>query len=300
MRLIKDTNIDFLKRRKIALIFSLSIMAIGIIFLVINGGPNFGIDFLGGTLLELRFEKPVTIGEIRDSLSKINLGASEIKEYGSNREILIRTMEEMEGTELSERIKETIRQDFPDNPFTEQRMEKVGPKIGSELIQKAIWAVLIAMVFILIYISWRFEFKFAIGAIIALFHDVFITLCAFFILNAEFDLPVIAAILTIVGYSLNDTIVVYDRIRENLKVLRKERYDYIINKSINDTLSRTLITSLTTLFVVLVLFVAGGEVIHDFALALLVGILIGTYSSVFVASPVLVEWYNRREQKKKR
>jgi len=300
MRLIKDTNIDFLNRRRLALIFSLSLIVIGIVFLVLHGGANLGIDFRGGTLMVLRFENPVAISDIRNSLNRINLGDSEIKRFGSSREILIRTMEQAEGTDLSDQIKSIFEEDFSGNAFTEERLEKVGPKIGKELIRKAIWAILIALFCILIYISVRFELKFAIGAIIALFHDVLITLCAFFVFNTEFNLPIVGALLTIVGYSLNDTIVVYDRIRENLKVLRKEKYEYIINKSINETLSRTLITSLTTITVVFILFIAGGEVIHNFALALLIGIIIGTYSSIFIASPVLVEWYNWREQKKKR
>ncbi|RKY89745.1 protein translocase subunit SecF [candidate division KSB1 bacterium] len=300
MRIVKDTDIDFIGNRRLAITISISLIIIGLIFLFIHKGPNFGIDFKGGTLMELRFKEPVMVSDIRASLSKINLGDSEIKEFGSSREILIRTMEKEEGTEISDLIKETLKKDFPDNPFEEERLEKVGPKIGSELIRRAIWSILIAMLFILIYISWRFEFIFAIGAIIALFHDVLITLGAFFIFNKEFNLPIVAAILTIVGYSLNDTIVVYDRIRENLKVLRKEKYTYIINRSINQTLSITLITSLTTLTVVIVLFVAGGEVINNFAFALLIGIIVGTYSSIFIASPVLIEWQNWREQKKKR
>jgi preprotein translocase SecF subunit len=177
-------------------------------------------------------------------------------------------------------------------------VEKVGPKIGAELRKAALWAIIIALFFILLYISWRFEFIFAVGAIAALFHDVLITLGVFSVLRLEISLAIIAAFLTIVGYSLNDTIVVFDRIRENLKVLRRETYENIINTSINQSLSRTIVTSLTTLIVVSILYFFGGEVIHNFAFALIIGVLIGTYSSIFIASPILVEWEKRRELKK--
>jgi preprotein translocase subunit SecF len=238
------------------------------------------------------------VAEVRSALTQVGFGNAEIKNFGSGKEILVRVQQQETGTEISDAIKAEISKAFPDNPYTVQMIEKVGPKIGAELRTAAVWAVLIAMFCILIYISWRFEFVFAVGAIVALFHDVIITLGVFSLLRLEISLNVIAAFLTIVGYSLNDTIVVFDRIRENLKVLRRETYENIINISINQTLSRTILTSGTTLIVVLVLYLFGGEVIHNFAFGLLIGIGIGTYSSIFVASPILVEWEKQRQLKK--
>jgi len=300
MELIKrDINIDFLSKQKFAAIISATLIIIGLFSLVIHGGPNYGIDFKGGTLVQLRFETPVAIGDIRSALSEINLGDSEIKQFGDAREILIRTeiLEEIEG--VSDNIMEILRERFSGNAIELERIETVGPKIGGELIQAAIFSIGLALFFLIIYISWRFEFKFALGAIVALVHDVLITIGIFSVLNKEITLSIVAALLTIVGYSLNDTIVVSDRIRENLKVLRRQDFYTIINRSLNQTLSRTIITSVTTLIVVLILFIWGGEVIKDFAFALIVGVTIGTYSSVFVAIPIVVKYYDWREGKKR-
>jgi preprotein translocase subunit SecF len=280
------------------MLFSLALILVSIVSLIAQGGPKYGIDFLGGTSIELKFEKDISVAEVRSALTQVGFGNAEIKNFGSGKEILVRVQQQETGTEISDAIKAEISKAFPDNPYTVQMIEKVGPKIGAELRTAAVWAVLIAMFCILIYISWRFEFVFAVGAIVALFHDVIITLGVFSLLRLEISLNVIAAFLTIVGYSLNDTIVVFDRIRENLKVLRRETYENIINISINQTLSRTILTSGTTLIVVLVLYLFGGEVIHNFAFGLLIGIGIGTYSSIFVASPILVEWEKQRQLKK--
>lgn len=299
MQILKDTHFDFVGRRKKAFLISIGMIIVGLVSLIAHKGPAFSIDFAGGTLLQIRFEKILTVQEVRSSLDKIGWGGSEIQKFGLGNEVLIRVKKQEVGTRVADQIKEVLARDFPDNKFEVRREEKVGPKIGKELKGKAVWAILYAMIGILIYVSWRFEFKFAVGAIVALFHDVLITLGIFSIMNKEISLAIVAALLTIVGYSLNDTIVVFDRIREDLTIMRSQRYDAIINASINQTLSRTIITSLTTLVVVVCLFSLGGEVIQDFSFALMVGVIVGTYSSIFVASPVLIEWHSRLLAKKR-
>jgi preprotein translocase subunit SecF len=292
MRFFSNTNIDFLRIRKIGFVFSGILIIIGTISMIGHGGLHYNIDFTGGTLVQLKFEKNVKIEDIRAALTSQGYGDAEIKHFGTENEIVIRTGVNQSAEELSGRFEPIINAALPDNPFVEQRLEKVGPKIGKELIVDAVSAIFWALVLILFYVMWRFELKFALGAIIALLHDVFITLGIFSLLDIEISAPIIAAVLTIVGYSLNDTIVVFDRIRENLKVKQKDSLLFIniVNKSLNETLSRTIITSLTTLIVVTILFFFGGEVLRSFAFALIVGIVIGTYSSIFVASPIVVEW----------
>jgi len=299
MQFFQDLNIDFVGKRKIGYIFSGSLILLGILSLIIHKGPKYGIDFTGGTSLELKFEKSISTADLRGSISDIGFGDAEIKQIGlaSENEFIIRVQKQQEGTEASTIIEEEFTKDFPDNPYDLRSAQEVGPKIGGELRRAALMAVFISLLGILIYISWRFEFKFAIGAVIALFHDVLITLGLFSLLQLEVSLVVVAAFLTIVGYSLNDTIVVFDRIRENQKIMRRESLAGIINVSLNQTLSRTVITSLTTLIVVAVLFIMGGEVVHTFAFALLVGVVIGTYSSLFVASPIVLEWHSRAAAK---
>ncbi len=299
MEFFRNTNVDFIGKRKIAVLSSGLVILIGLLAMLVEG-PVYGIDFLGGTSIQLTFERPVKVAAVRTSLGKIGFGKAEIKHFGAPNEILIRVGETSATEDLAKRIEDEISKDFSDNPYEVGMIEKVGPKIGSELRRAAVWAVLAAMGFILLYISWRFEFVFAIGAIVALFHDVLITLGVFTILRLEISLAIVAAFLTIVGYSLNDTIVVFDRIRENLRLLRREGFERVINVSINQTLSRTVMTSLTTLLVVLILFLFGGEVIRNFAFALLIGVVVGTYSSVFIASPIVVEWEKKRELKKPR
>ncbi|MCZ6820098.1 MAG: protein translocase subunit SecF [Calditrichaeota bacterium] len=300
MEFLVNAKFDFVSKRKAALVFSGTLILVGLGSLIVHKGPHYGIDFLGGTSIELEFEQPIAISDVRSAVSKAGFGKAEIKNFGAPNEILIRVQEQEAGTEISGAIKASISKAFPDNSYTVQLVEKVGPKIGAELRSSAFWAILIALLGILMYISWRFEFMFAVGAIVALFHDVLITLGVFSVLGLEISLAIIAAFLTIVGYSLNDTIVVFDRIRENLKVLRRETYEAVVNTSINQSLTRTIVTSLTTLAVVTILYFFGGEVIHNFAFALIIGVLIGTYSSIFIASPVVVEWEKRREAKKGR
>jgi preprotein translocase subunit SecF len=300
MRFFANTNINFIDNRKIGFIISGLLILIGMFSIIFHGGLHYNIDFTGGTLVQLKFEKPVSIEDIRSALTSEGYGDSEIKHFGTPYEVVIRAGLTETTDELSNTFEPIIRKALPDNPFVEQRLEKVGPKIGKELIVDFMSAIFWAIILILFYVMWRFEFRFALGAILALIHDVFITLGVFSILDIEISAPIIAAVLTIVGYSLNDTIVVFDRIRENIKVRQKDNSGFIgtVNKSLNETLSRTIITSLTTLFVVTVLFFFGGEVLRSFAFALIVGIVIGTYSSIFVASPFVVEWQLRRSKAK--
>ncbi len=300
MELIKKpTHIDFMGRFRPALMFSVLMILAGVVSVFMHGGLKFGIDFAGGTLVQLKFESPPAIESIRSGLKEIGLGDSTIQEFGSPDTILIR-VEQSEGKleEMGARIKESLEQTKGFAGITVERVEMVGPKVGKDLRQKAMLSIIYAIIGIVIYISWRFEFQYAIAAIIALVHDVLITMGAFSVLDKEFTLVLVAAFLTIIGYSLNDTIVIFDRIRENTRRKSKEPLRDIINTSINQTLSRTLLTSGTTLMVVAALFFLGGEIIHDFSFALLVGVVVGTYSSIFIASVFLVYWESRAHPKK--
>jgi preprotein translocase SecF subunit len=273
----------------------------GIFSLIINNGPKLSIDFKGGTLIAVHYTKPININDLRSQLKNVNINGqsfdfstSEIKHFGDNSNVSVRIANlENEPEKFSQNFVDILKNIYPD-ALPESKddfilsIDKVSPKVGSELSGKAIMAIIYAITLILIYISFRFEFTYAIGAIAAIAHDVIITLGVFSILGYEISLSVIAAFLTIVGYSLNDTIVIFDRIRENMKALKREPVVSIVNKSINESLSRTVVTSLTTLFVVLTLYFFGGEVIHYFSFALIIGVLVGTYSSIFVASLIVV------------
>jgi preprotein translocase subunit SecF len=300
MEFIKPgTTFDFIGRRWIAISASAVLIVIGLLTAGIRG-INYGIDFAGGTLVELRMPRDVDIEDVRRELRGIGMGDSTIQHYGSKDEILIRMMRSPKRVEgLQGEIIKALEVVYGQGNIELRRTEVVGPQVGAALRKQAALAMAYALIGILIYITIRFEFRFAVAAILALVHDVLITLGAFAVTNKELSLPVIAAFLTIVGYSLNDTIVVFDRIRENLKLFRRESYEAVFNRSINETLSRTILTSLTTMLVVLALFFLGGEVIHDFAFALLVGIVVGTYSSIFVASPILVFWQRLMPSKKR-
>ena len=302
MRIIKDTQINFMSRTFLASCFSAFLILSGSISLISNGGPKLSIDFKGGTLVTVNFTGPVDINKIRSSISSVSMDGQnfdfskeEIKHFGDETNIAIRIASlEDEPPRFANRVAESLASVYPNllpqnkNDFI-LSIDAVSPKVGSELSGDAILAILYALGLILIYISIRFEFKFAVGAIAALTHDVLITLGIFSILGFEISLAVIAAFLTIVGYSLNDTIVIFDRIRENIKNLKGAPLDAVINQSINESLSRTIVTSLTTFLVVLILFLFGGEVIHTFSFAMIVGVIIGTYSSIFVASPVVIK-----------
>jgi preprotein translocase subunit SecF len=303
MQLIKpDINIDFVGKRKIALFVSIALILIGFASLVIKGGPNYGIDFAGGTLVQVRFAQPTDASAIKKAMKGIDLGSVVVQRFGDNQnEFLIRVEQstaELQG--LSVQIKNALEETYEKGDVDIRRVEMVGPQVGKDLRSKGLKAIFYAMLGLLAYISWRFEFRFAVGAIVALIHDVAITLGAFSLFNKEIDLPIIAAFLAIIGYSLNDTIIVYDRIRENIKIHKGKPLKEVINLSVNQSLSRTIITSLTTFVVVLILAIFGGRVLFGFSIAMVVGVIVGTYSSMFVAAPVLIAWEHRFKEKEKK
>jgi len=348
MQFVKsDININFIGKKKEAFILSLILIGVTLASLLIHKGPRYGIDFAGGTLIQVKFSSAVDLDIIQSGLKTVGLEKSSVQLFGdpADNEYLIRTERSEEKSEgLSSKVSAALAEASGETVEI-GRFEMVGPQVGKDLREKALKAMFFALLFITIYISGRFEsewiksgimagllisavvfahniftyinwdvgigyliavalivtivlfwvlqLKYAMGAIVALVHDVTITIGVFSILNLEFTLPIIAALLTIIGYSLNDTIIVFDRIRENLKKYRKESLAVIINKSINETISRTILTSLTTLMVVVTLFFLGGGIIHNFAFAMIIGVLIGTYSSIFVASPILLAWQER-------
>ncbi len=386
MQFFGKTNIDFVGFRYKAFILSGVIIVAGLVSMFVKGGLKLGVDFKGGTIVQVRFDEPVPIADMRVSMTRIGYDKAEIQEFGDADEFILRIeavseeedaskilgeglaktapgfnwrvvssreqapdpsrnfdgatlvvveadslpalpvlVESLRGAgysildaagetstraafrlplfgaeaKVADEIKAELAKDFPERTVEIRRTETVGPKIGKELANRAWAAIVVSLFGILVYVSWRFEFKFAVGAILALAHDVLITTGIFSILGKEISLVIVAALLTIVGYSINDTIVVFDRIRENFGLRRRESYEGMINVSVNETLSRTIITAGTTLLAVLFLLFFGGEVIHDFALAMTIGILTGTYSSVFVASSLVVEWQNRITMRRK-
>jgi preprotein translocase subunit SecF len=339
MQFIKsDINIDFIGKRKIAFFLSALFILISIGSLIVKKGPRYGIDFAGGTLIQVRFEKPVEVESIKSGLAALGMEGSSVQAFGDagDNEFLVRTDTSLTtSADFSDRLKSALTS-ATGNAAEIRRVEMVGPQVGKDLREKALFAMFCALLFITIYISGRFELKwmisglvaallvsavyalglfnvsvpvlmvaamvvtlvlfwflelkYAMGAIVALVHDVTITVGIFSLCDKEFTLPIIAALLTIIGYSLNDTIIVFDRIRENLRRYHKNSLDVIINRSVNETLSRTILTSGTTMLVLLSLFILGGGIIHDFAFAMIVGVGVGTYSSIFVASPILMFW----------
>lgn len=299
IQLIKNTNINFIGVRRIAVTVSVVFILVGIVSIALHKGLNLSIDFAGGTLIQVKFEKPVSadLGKIRPIISALNYGTPEVKTIGqvTNNELQLTVRDPGKGSVVADEIREVLKKEYSENPFEVRKVEKVGPKIGGELRKNAIIAALLSLLAILIYIGFRFHLPFGVAAVIPLFHDVLVTLTVFSILNREISLPFLAAMLTIIGYSLNDTIVIFDRIRENMRTgsIKGDKFIELVNKSINQTLSRTIITSLTTLFVVTTLFILGSETIKDFALALLIGIIVGTYSTIYIASPVLISWHKK-------
>ena len=288
MRFLNKTNIDFISKQKIIGFLSIALIIAGITSLIMKGGPLLSIDFTGGTVAQVKFEKPVELSQLRNTLSEFGFKGAEIVEFGSPDEILIKTQFSGSSSEISEQLTLAL-----GKTFTLRRVESVGPKIGKELQSDALKAIGLALVLILIYITFRFDRYYALGSVMALIHDVLITLGIFSLLDYEINLSIVAAFLTIVGYSLNDTIVVFDRIRENIPKYMKKTLNDIVNISLNETLNRTVITSLTTMMVVVILFIWGGKVINLFAFALIIGVFVGTYSSLFVASPVMVYFEKR-------
>ena len=288
MRFLSKTNINFISKQKFTAFLSVVLIIAGITSLIMKGGPFLSIDFTGGTVAQVKFNKTIEITQLRSTLSEYGFKGAEIVEFGNPKEILIKTQVSGSTAEISEKLTAAL-----GDTFTLRRVESVGPKIGKELQADALRAIGLALLLILIYIAFRFDRYYALGSVMALMHDVLITLGVFSLLDYEINLSIVAAFLTIVGYSLNDTIVVFDRIRENIPKHMKKMIDEVVNISLNETLNRTVITSLTTLMVVVILFVWGGEVINLFAFALIVGIFIGTYSSIFVASPVMAYFEKR-------
>lgn len=286
---IARMQFDFLGKRKIALIGSGILIAVSLISLLAQG-LRLGIDFTGGTLVEVGYEQPVDLGVIRERLQQGGFEEASVQHFGTSKDILIRLApkgELIDSADLSNEVMQVLNEDTASRGEL-RRVEFVGPQIGEELTEDGGLALLYSLFGILIYVAWRFEYRFALGAVAALAHDVIITLGLFSVLRLEFDLTVLAAILAVIGYSLNDTIVVFDRIRENFRKIRKGTPEKVMNDSLNQTLSRTLMTGLTTLLVLGALLFLGGEIIQNFALALIIGIVVGTYSSIYIASPIVL------------
>ncbi len=296
MRFFRNASYDFLSVRRRAYIVSGVLLLAGMGSLVLHGGPRYGVDFTGGTLLQVEFFEQTSVADLRDVLSAAGMENAQIQQLGDSNEFMIRT-QDFEG--IVDRASEVLAGAYGADGFT-MSADAVGPKVGSELQRKAAIAILMSFALTLVYLAFRFEWRFGIAAIVATFHDLTITFGFISLFNIEITLATVAALLTILGYSLNDTIVVFDRIRENLKKRRKDPYADIVNSSINETLPRTVLTSGTTLATLLALFILGGTVVRPFALVLILGILIGTYSSIFVASPVLLEIEDRSRRKEKK
>lgn len=316
MRIFKNKiDINFTKNKRFMFILSAVLILAGLTSLILNKGPKYSIDFVGGLSMQVDLSpkddsyQKITISQLREAFLQEDFESVEIqqiKNINDNRSIFLINSKIFDksitnGTDA--KIKTLLKKRFPNHTAKEDMVrfsEKIGPKVGEELKIKALWAIFYSLIGIIIYIWWRFEFIYGVAAVIALFHDVLITIGIFSLLGLEISLSIVAALLTIVGYSLNDTIVVFDRIREDKKLYRRESLEFIVNKSINQTLSRTVITSLTTFIVVLFLYLFGGSIIHNFAFALMIGIIVGTYSSIFIASPLLMEYEDRKHKKVRR
>src|SRR4029078_4432751 len=291
LEILGKTNFDFMGKRHLAFIFSGIMAVLGIVAIVqiSRGAANLGIDFAGGTAVQLKFDQPIRIDEARKVLEAHGLSNAELQEFGQENKLLIRlkastTIEE----KVADRVVAVFTKEFSSNHFVVDSSTEIGPTIGQKLQQDALIAVAISFAGIILYVAARFELRFGIAAALATFHDVLAVLGGFYVLDKEITLLVITALLTLAGYSMTDTVVVFDRIRENLRMRRRESEETIINNAVNQVLSRTIVTSLTVVLVLIPLTVAGGEVLHDFSLALLWGVIFGTYSSVFVASPLLL------------
>lgn len=300
MELIKPgLKIQFTRYRKIAVIFS-TIVNLAVLIMLFVKGPNLGVDFAGGTMVHLKFQQNVTIPEVRQAFEKMDLGGSVIQDFGQpgSNEYLVRLDQtSVEIGVLGEQIKKVLTDQFGADQFEVRRIESVGPKIGEDLRQRGALSVIVATIMMGIYIWFRFDLRFGIGAVIALVHDVLVAVGALMLANYEFDLTIIAALLTIVGFSVNDTVVICDRIRENMGKIKRESLEGIINISINETLSRTILTTGTALLVLVSLYLLGGAVIRPFAFTLLVGFISGVYSTIFIASPVILVWKKKPVKK---
>lgn len=291
--IIGKTNFDFIGMRKVTLVISGTLVILGLfaIIQIARGAANLGIDFVGGTSVQLKFDRVISIDAARRALADHDFPNAELQEITVGNKLLIRVKEKNTIEEkVAARIVETFEVEFPENNFVVDSSTEIGPTIGQALQKKALIAIFFSAVGIILYIAARFEFRFGVAATVATFHDVLAVLGIFYLLDKEISLMLVTALLTLAGYSLTDTVVVFDRIRENLRFRRRETLEQILNNGINQVLSRTLVVSLTVLLVLLALFFFGGEVIHDFSFALLIGVVIGNYSSIFVASPILLAW----------
>ncbi|HRR95170.1 MAG TPA: protein translocase subunit SecF [Candidatus Ratteibacteria bacterium] len=292
MELIKKTNFDFMGKRKIAYLFSIIVILWGMTTFFIRGKKNFGVDFTGGDLLQIAFKNSVSVSEIRDTLSTLNIGSFTVQAVGTEeKEVIIKS-----NPNTSDTILKAIQQKYGQDIEIKNKAI-ISPSMSTSLRNKALFSFLLGIIGILIYLAIRFEFRFAVGATVAIFHDLLFVISILAIAGKQIDSTIIAALLTIAGYSVNDTVVIFDRIRENVRKTRSDNYIGIFNLSINETLSRTILTGLTTIVVVILFFFFGGESLHDFAFSLLVGFIIGTFSSVFVASALVIDWHRIRPYK---
>jgi preprotein translocase subunit SecF len=293
LQILHKTNIDFMGWKNISFTISALLIALGIVGLVQigRGKANLGIDFVGGTTVQLGFKEHIPIDKARTALEKSGFQGATIQEVGEGGSNILVRLRESEGT--SDRVQAMFKQEFPENPFEVVSIVEIGPVIGQALQRDALVAIAVTLIAIVIYIALRFEFRFGVAAAIATLHDILAVLGIFYVLHKEINLLIITALLTLAGYSLTDTVVVFDRIRENLKRNRRDPLPKLVNASINEVLSRTIITSLTVVLVLIPLVLFGGDVLHDFSVALLMGVIVGTYSSVFVASPILVVWHSK-------
>lgn len=296
MELIGKTNIDFIGMRKISFVISGIIAILGLVGMIqmARGAANMGIDFSGGTEVQLKFTQPVAIDKAREALIKHNLKEASLQDIKEGNKLLVKIGKTTLATgKVAETIEDVFKKEFPGNQFMVESSTEIGPSVGDKLRKDTLTAIVISMLGIIIYIAWRFDFKFGVGAVIATLHDVLAMIAVFYLMGKEVNILFITAVLTIAGYSLTDTVVVFDRIRENLHKDLKQSMRNVFNKSINEVLSRTIVTALTTFLATVAMFIFGGEVIHDFAFALLIGIVVGVYSSVFVASPIVSLWEER-------
>lgn len=297
MELLKNTNIDFMGKRKYAYVVAAILMVLGIVAVIqiALGRANLGVDFAGGTAVQVQFAEMPTLHEIRIALDANGLRDFDLIELPAENKVMIRVKEKEEVLGgVSKKIEEILAQNFADKKPIIDSITEIGPRISAKLRNDAMWAIAVATIGLLIYIAWRFQFKFGIGATVASVHDVLAVLGIFFIMDKEINIIFISALLTIAGYSLTDTVVVFDRVRENIKRMLGEPMAVIVNKSINEVLPRTLITSLTVFFAAVALFFFGGEVLHDFAFAIMLGVIVGTFSSIFVANPVVMFLWKKR------
>ncbi|MDD5132454.1 MAG: protein translocase subunit SecF [bacterium] len=300
MQLFHKTNFDFIGHRWLFFTISAVMILAGIASLVVKGGPRLGVDFTGGSLVQIRFNQGTATEEVRKTLDDNGFVNSEIQSFLDSNVFIIRIQKsEIPMTEVANKVEQAFKSKWGEGSFTVERTEMVGPRVGEALSEQALWAIIFSWIGIIVYVAFRFKSTaHGVAGVIALMHDVTITVGFFSLMNKEISLTIIAALLTLIGYSINDTIVVYDRIRESMRLLRNKTLGEIINTSINDTLSRTIITSSTVIIVLIALYIWGGEVIHDFSLALLIGVIVGTYSSIAVASPLVYEWETRKAKKR--